>query len=173
MRGIRSHRDGRPACAKATAGRPVQAGGPRRGCRPLDKAVESIVAKELVVCPVALRKVITAKCNMVETRVVFYEGDLWLLDRNAELRASRFRRLEGKATVVVFATIASDIGPELLEEKLVKVHNFGRIRCTPEQMDAVEAVLETDEGRLEDPTKEREPEKKNGNVIGNVGTLRL
>ena len=61
----------------------------------------------------------------------------------------------------------------MLSERLAQVHNFGKIRCTPEQMGAIQARLKTDEGKLEDITKEKKAKKEDDNAIGNVGTLRL
>ena len=141
----------------------------------LDEALEALVVKGVLLCPAALRKVIARKCNLLETQAVFYEGELWLVEDKLDLLASRFDYLEGKATLVVQGkvSVAQDIEPGVLAERLAKVHNFGKIRCTPEQMGAIQARLGTDEGKLEDSTKEGKPRGGQENAIGNVGTLRL
>jgi hypothetical protein len=91
---------------------------------------------------------------------VFYEGELWLVDDERELKASRFDYLEGKATLVVTgeATLEGAIDPKVLADRLAKVHNLGLIRCTPEQMAAIEASLGMRDGDLKDSTVPEEPE---------------
>lgn len=139
----------------------------------LDNALEALVAKDLVICPMVLKNVIYRKCNMLETRVVLYEGELWLVEDEHTLLRSRFDHLEGKATLVVFGelTIAPDVDPQVLEERLAKVHNLGTITCTPEQMGAIEARLGLSKGELVDSTQPTGEEKIEG--IGNVGYLKL
>ena len=140
----------------------------------LDDALEALVIKDMIICPAALKEVIACKCNMLETRAVFYEEELWLVDDKLDLLESRFDYSEGKVTLVVSGklTVAPDIDPKVLVERLAKVHNLGKIRCTPEQMGAIQSLLGLSDGKLEDSTKEKE-KKKEENFIGNVGTLRL
>jgi hypothetical protein len=114
----------------------------------------------MILCPTALKDVLAKKCNLLENRVVFYEGELWLVDDERELKASRFDYLEGKATLVVTgeATIDGEMDPKVLADRLAKVHNLGLIRCTPEQMAAIEARLGMRDGDLRDSTPSEEPE---------------
>jgi hypothetical protein len=46
----------------------------------------------------------------------------------------------------------------VLAAQLAKVHNFGEIRCTPEQMAAIQARLGLNEGELVDSTQPKEEE---------------
>ena len=149
----------------------------------LDEALEALQVTGLLICPAALQEVVAQKCDVLKTRTVFYEGELWLVDDAMDLLASRFDFLEGKATLVVrdLLTIDPEIDPQMLAERLDKVHNFETIRCTPGQMGAVQARMGIDEGTLIDSTKkeeeekekEKEKEKKEENKIGNVGHLKL
>ena len=50
-------------------------------------------------------------------------------------------------------TIGADIDPRVLADRLSKVHNLGEIRCTPDQMGAVQARLGINEGELVDSTQ--------------------
>ena len=143
----------------------------------LDNSLEALVAKELVICPAALKGVIARKCNVLETQMVFYEGELWLVEDERTLLSSRFDHLKGEATLVVLGevTIASDVAPNVLGERLVRVHNLGTIRCTPEQMGVLQARLGVSEGKLEDSTTETAGEdmEKEEMMMGNVGYLKL
>jgi hypothetical protein len=139
----------------------------------LDACLEQLVARNLVLCPAALRGVLARKCNLLETKAVFYEGTLWLVDGEERLAASRFDYLEGKATLVVEGelTIDADVQPKVLAERLVKVHNLGSIACTTEQRGALEARLGLKEGEITDSS---EVEKVKGErTIGNVNHLVL
>jgi len=147
----------------------------------LDSCLEALIAKDFVICPAALKEVIARKCNMLETDVLFYEGELWLVDDELTLFASRFDYLEGKATLIVFGelTLADDVEPQVLIEQLAKVHNFGEISCTPQQMGAIQSLLGVKDGELIDSTPretkkdavDEEDEKPGG--MGNVGYLSL
>jgi hypothetical protein len=135
----------------------------------LDKHLDSLISEDMVLCPAALKDMLVKKCDPLKNRVVFYEGELWLVDDERELKASRFDYLEGKATLVVTgeATLDSEIDPKVLADRLAKVHNLGLIRCTPEQMGAIEARLGMRDGDLKDstPSEEPEPDKEADGVI--------
>lgn len=83
----------------------------------------------------------------------------------------------GNATLVVagLLTVAPDVEPCLLFDRLSRVHNVGEIVCTQEQMGALQARLGLDEGQFRTPEgkdKEEEEESAPG-AIGNVGYLKL
>jgi hypothetical protein len=120
----------------------------------LDSALERLACADIILCPQALQETLARKCNLLENRVVFYEGALWKVDGEQTLRAARFEYLEGRATLVVFGelTVDADVEPRLLADRLARVHNFGEIRCTPQQMSALEARLGLNEGELKDST---------------------
>ncbi len=144
----------------------------------LDKSLEAIKSEEMILCPEELKEVLARKCNLLENRVVLYEGTLWLVEDSTELVASQFDYLADKATLVVTGElkIAPDIDPKTLASRLAKVHNLGSIHCTPEQKAALQARLGLREGSISDSTKEEEEpeeeeEEKGG--IGNVNYLAL
>jgi hypothetical protein len=136
----------------------------------LDERLERLVCQDIVLCPAALKGALAQKCNLLETQAVFYEGELWLINDDGHLAASRFDYLAGNATLVVLGTleVAPDIAPQVLAERLDKVHNLGMIECTPEQMGALQARLGLSEGVMETSAAE----KKEGQ-IGNVNQLVL
>jgi len=143
----------------------------------LDQTLEALQIANLLICPIALRETIAAKCDVLKTKSIFYEGELLLVDDPTELIPSRFDYLEGKATLVVrdLLTISPDVDPKLLADRLHKVHNMEAIRCTPEQMGALQARMGLNEGVLIDTTakEEKKEEPKDENKIGNVGHLKL
>jgi hypothetical protein len=145
----------------------------------LDEHLDDLVCEDMILCPTALKDILAKKCNFLETRIVLYEGELWLVDDKHELKASRFDYLEGKATLVVSGemTLDPEIAPKMLADRLAKVHNLGLIRCTPEQMAAIDARLGMRDGELQDSTPPEKPEpdeEADGETkIGNANYLAL
>ena len=120
------------------------------------------------------------KSNWFETRAIFYDGELWVVDDERELPAYSFEMLEGKATLVVFGELRVDpaITPQTLSDRLDKVHNLGVIWCTPEQTEPIQARLGLRDGELEDSTVTEEPLRHakipaDCELIGNSGYLAL
>ena len=133
--------------------------------------MDALISEDTIICPVELRHVISQKCNMLEARTIFYEGELWMVDAETDLHPSRFDYLEGKATLVVYGelTIDAEIEPRVLAQRLAKVHNLGQIRCTPQQMGAIQARLGLTDGDLVDSALDETA----GDGIGNAGYLAL
>ena len=123
----------------------------RRGIRGLE-------AMGLILCPESLRASLSDVCDLLENRVVFYRGELWVFDAEQVLRASRFEYLEGKATMVVTGElrIEQDIAPKTLADRFEAVHNFGEIVCSSEQIGALEARMGIAEGELTTPDEVEE-----------------
>jgi hypothetical protein len=140
----------------------------------LDELVEKIVVKDALLCPEALKGVMSRKCNILETKALFYAGELWLVDGHEQLSASRFEYLDGKATLVVTGALAvdQDVEPGVLAQRLAKVHNMGAIKCTPEQKGAIQARLGTNEGTIGAGDEEEEP-GEGTRFLGNVNHLAL
>ncbi len=138
----------------------------------LDAAIEALALSDLLIAPAALRTVLAKKCNLLETEAVLYEGELWLIENESTLHASRFDYLEGKATLVVRGelTIDAEVEPKLLAQQLAKVHNWGEIHCTPAQMSALQARLGTNKGEFVTAEESGDADE---NVIGNAAYLVL
>lgn len=118
----------------------------------LDNSLDSLVATDILVAPADFQGVLSRKCNLIETRAVFYDGELWLVENEMEIVPSRFDFLDGKATLVVTGelAIASDVEPSVLADRFAAVHNFGEITCTREQKGAIQARLGLSDGELID-----------------------
>lgn len=147
---------------------------PEVGVDALDAALDAFVATRLLIAPVALREVLVKKCNILETKAIFYSGELWHIEDEGELLPSRFDYLTDKATLVVreHLHIADDLEAKLLAERFDKIHNLAAISCTPAQMGAIQARLGLNEGELIDSTRvEEEEEGEEG--MGNIGHLAL
>ena len=142
----------------------------------LDQNVESLIAKDLLLSPAALKPVVAKKCRLFDTRAIFYTDELWLVQDEQTWQAWRFDNLPGTATLVVTGelTIDADIAPAVLSERISKIHNFGQIRCAPEQRAAIEMRLATREGEIEVVSKDEPPsEEIRPDYIGNVNMLTL
>ena len=140
----------------------------------LDESVEQIIVKDMLLCPAALKGIMSRKCNILETKAIFYEGELWLVDGHEQLSASRFEYLDGKATLVVTGAmdVDQDVEPGVLAQRLAKVHNMGAIKCTPEQKGAIQARLGMNEGMIGAGEEEEEP-KEGARYLGNINHLVL
>ncbi|MBI1880021.1 MAG: hypothetical protein HYR94_17685 [Chloroflexi bacterium] len=137
----------------------------------LDQALERLIVKDVLICPLGLKSVLAQKCNLLETQAIFYQGELWLIENELSMPPSRFDYLAGKATLVVRGelTVAPEVEPKVLADRLDKVHNFGEIICTPEQMAAFQARLGINEGEFIDSSGSGDGEEG----IGNIGYLKL
>ncbi|UCF09889.1 MAG: hypothetical protein JSW65_07480 [Candidatus Bipolaricaulota bacterium] len=125
----------------------------------------------LIVCPERLKESVSPKLDLVADRAVFYEGTLWLFDKEHTLHASRFEYSEGKFTVLVTGElhIEPDVEPSVLADRFLAVHNLGEILCSPDQMGAIEARLGIQEGEIVDS----KPKEKEEFDIGNANVLTL
>jgi hypothetical protein len=140
----------------------------------LDERLAQIVAKDLLLCPVGLKGTMSHKCNILETQAIFYEGELWLVEGEEHLSASRFEYVDGKATLVVTGALVidPDVEPKVLADRLAKVHNQGAIKCTPAQKGAIQARLGLNEGALGAAGEKGELEE-GAQMVGNVNHLVL
>jgi hypothetical protein len=139
----------------------------------LDRALDTVIIKDLLICPAGLKQAIARKCNLLETKAIFYTGELWLFEGDLTLTAARFDYLEDKATLVNFGdlTIGADVEPRTLAERLDRVHNFGDIFGTSQQNAALQARLGINAGDFLNAAAFGSDD--NPNRIGNVGHLKL
>ncbi len=137
----------------------------------LDAEIDGLKSEDLIISPKALSAVVARKTNLLTERVVFYEGQLWVVHGEETLRLQRFDFVDGAMTLLVSGELTIDpaVEPSMLAERLHQIVNFGEIRCTPAQMGAVQARLTVDEGALVDSTAD-EPDEL---TLGNVGHLAL
>jgi hypothetical protein len=141
----------------------------------LDERLDALWAEELILCPAGLKSVLVKKCDLFKNQVVFYEGHLWLVKGESALSASYLDSIEGKLTLVVTGELTIDpaLDARTLAERLAKVHNLGEIRCTPEQMGAIQARLGLQDGELVDSSRKEEPKEEDSDFIGNANYLAL
>jgi hypothetical protein len=141
----------------------------------LEKKLEQLTCKEIVLCPATLKTAFAARCNPFENKVIFYEGELWLVDNSETFSAARFEYLTGKTSLIVFGEVRLDpeVAPAMLAEKLAQVHLFGVIWCTPAQMAVLQTRPGAKEGELLDSTRVEPKEEEDSGGIGNVNLLTL
>ncbi len=137
----------------------------------LDKQLDALIVEDLLIAPARLRNTLANKVNLLTTRAVFYEGELWLVSGESNLSAARFEYLDGQATLVVSGELAVDPGvePKLLAARLAKVHNLGEIQATYEQLAAISSRLGLADGEL----VATDQPGSGGEGVGNVGVLTL
>lgn len=140
----------------------------------MDRNIRELRCSAMIVASAALRDSLAPKCDLERDQVLFYDGTLWLEEGSTELNAERFSFLDGVATLLVEGELTIDeaIDPEVLVEKLAKVHNFGTIRCTPAQMGALRSRMDRNSGTLVDSTIAEEEEEESPG-INNIGFLAL
>jgi len=141
----------------------------------LDRAISKLGTLGVILCPIALKDVLKTKCDMLNNRVVLYEGTLWYVDDGRQLLPDQFNYIDGLITIVVRAgmTIASDVSPEAILERIHKIHNLGDIVCQPEHVPAIEARLGIREGDVSTPKAEETDKADEGPSIGNANVLVL
>jgi hypothetical protein len=122
----------------------------------LDQNLKGLIGEDMVFCPAALKEAMASKGDWFATRLVVYEGVLWIVDDERQLAPHHFELLEGKATLVVFGELQIDqaVAPQTLSDRLDKVHNLGAIWCTPEQMEVLRTLIGLRDGELLDATSE-------------------
>jgi hypothetical protein len=140
----------------------------------LEQGLDALICENTIFVPQALKNVMKTKVDLLKSKVIFYEGELWLVDGESSLPASRFDYLEGKISVVVdgVLTVDGDVEAKLLADRIAKVHNYGVMRCTPAQMGALQARLGVHEGVIESAAQAKGVEE-NGSDIGNANFLAL
>ena len=140
----------------------------------LDRGVSRLGTLGVILCPITLKEVLKTKCDMLDNRVVLYEGTLWYVDDERQLLPDQFDYIDGLMTIVVRdeLKIASDVSPETILERIDKIHNLGDIVCQPEHVPAIEARLGIREGDLE-TIKAEEVEEDETPFIGNANVLVL
>ncbi|MBU1050558.1 hypothetical protein KKG90_11120 [Candidatus Bipolaricaulota bacterium] len=141
----------------------------------LDAAISKLGTLGAILCPVALKDVLKAKCDMLDNRVVLYEGTLWYVDDARQLLADQFDYIDGLMTLVIRdeLTIGPDVSPETILKRIHKIHNLGDIVCQPEQQAAIEARLGIREGDISTPCEPETEKMDEGPYIGNANVLVL
>jgi hypothetical protein len=146
----------------------------------LDESLEALVVKEMLICPVALQGVMAKKLDILQTEAIFYEGKLWLIDGKVTLSTAHLDYLGDRTTLIVTGKlkIEPDITPKTLVDRLIVVHNLGRIEGSAEQVAALEFCLGINEGGLkavstEDAPEPEQPTADTEYVIDNIVNMKL
>ncbi len=136
----------------------------------LEESIEQIISEDLIIAPKSFEQTVFDRTGSPENRVVVYDGELWLVEDEMEIVASRLKFLEGQATLIVYGevTIDPDVDPSALHGKLAKVHNLGEIVCSRDQIGALQSRLGISDGELKDIGRD-----VTENDLGNIGYLRL
>lgn len=142
----------------------------------LDAALDALKTDRFILCPAVLKSAVARKCNVLDTRIITADGELIVLDNDTTLSNARLRRLVGKVTLAVFATVTidEDLNDALFNEHIAAIHNFGAINVMSSQRSIIEAALGVSEGsvNISDAPPQEEADTANF-LLGNAGMLRL
>jgi hypothetical protein len=142
----------------------------------LSANLESLIAKDIVLCPADLRSVFSRICSPLENKVIFYDGEVWVITDSVHLDETQLLAYPDKVTFLVQGKLEIDpkIPVEVLENKLAKVHNQGMIHCSSEQLRTVRLKIGINEGNLQDSSQPQEKEEElDENRSGNINILTL
>jgi hypothetical protein len=140
----------------------------------LASAIDKLVATNLLIAPSHLRKPLAQRCDLLNTRAIFYTGKLWFIDGEVTLDQAWFDALEGQATLVVSGELilAPTLDPATLTARLARVHNLGEISGSAAQLAVLQARAETNEGEWNETTRATATDG-DATVIGNIAYLKL
>ena len=135
--------------------------------------IDGLACAGTITCPQTLQMALAKVCDLLKTKVFFYEGVLWEVNGETELLPGRFGYLEGKATLVVTGVlrVSPEVDPDVLASRLAKVALQGVIQCSREQQAALEARLVVSDGVFQ--RAEEDPETETDRKIGNANFLAL
>jgi hypothetical protein len=143
------------------------------------EAVEEMVPTGRIICPDHLKDTLAERCDLLAHPPVYTTGPVWRVDDEMSVAASRFDFIDEPVTVVVTGElyVDADVEAAKLHASIARVHNFGEIYCTKEQMGALQArEIPTRKGEYIDSQAEPGAEPEPGEQferIGNAGTLRI
>lgn len=141
----------------------------------LDSAISKLGTLGVILCPITLKDILKTKCDMLDNRVVLYEGTLWYVDDDRELLPDQFDYIDSQMTIAIRGELAisAAVSPEAILERIHKIHNLGDIVCQPEQVAAIEARLGVREGDVSTPKESEINKEDEGPFIGNANVLVL
>jgi hypothetical protein len=136
----------------------------------LAESVDSLRSEQMVICPRALGQTLADKCDMLEDRVVLYDGSVRVVSGEETLRVESLEFIEGPLTLVVTGELTIDDGlsSQQLADHVAQIINLGEIYCRPAQIGAIQARLTIDEGEIIELG-----ESQTADAAANIGYLAL
>ncbi len=133
--------------------------------------IKGLRSEEIIACPQELESVIVDKVDVLEDQVIFYEGELLLVDGEETLRWDRLAACDCPVTLLVTGNLelADDLTAEQISSRIARVHNLGTITCSSSQIGAIESLLGIRDGELAIVAEEALPQ----HWIANVNMLEL
>ena len=119
----------------------------------LKQHLEKLVSNEQIFCPIECKDAISEKVDWTKSNVIFYRGDLWLIDDDCFLQNPSLEAVKGKITLLVMGQLklSKDIDHALFGKVIDRVHNLGSIQCPPELIPILMSKLGISEGAISDP----------------------
>jgi len=137
----------------------------------VDENIKGLRSEEMIACSSSLESSITDKVDFLKDQVILYEGELLVIDGAETLRAGRLSGRERPVTLLVCGDLRIDenLAPTDITSGIARIHNFGMITCSPDQIGAVESLLGIREGEVSE-TGASTPQE---NWIANANLLEL
>ena len=141
----------------------------------LEEKLVALKARGVIYCPENLRPLLMKKSADSQAKFVTYKDTLLVVDTNYTLTPSYLKYAAGQLTLVVEGNleISKEVDPDQLFGKLDKVYNYGNIEVHGDQLGAIQAKLEVNEGNIDDAGAEDPEDESDENRIGNIGYLKL
>ena len=143
----------------------------------VESRLDALVCQGLLISPAGLKPQLTRKVNLFETKAIFFTGKLLLVENEETFSAARLQAMKEPVTLVVSGelSIQADVPLELLDQLVIKVHNFGQIHGSAAQIGLLQGRVGMQEGEMTEtsPQSEESKEENEPGVIGNVNYLAL
>ncbi|MDI6618090.1 MAG: hypothetical protein QME45_05360 [Clostridiales bacterium] len=129
--------------------------------------IDSIKAKDIIVCSRDLTEAVFDLCKDVTTIIADYSGKACVIDGEHRLTQSELKYAKEDITYIVQGslTIDKDITPDLFLQKVEHIDNLGEIICSSEMYGLVQSKLRISSGEISDGTQNDED--------SNIGYLKL
>lgn len=133
----------------------------------LKQHLDRLISSEQIFCPVSCKDALADKVDWTRSDVVYYQGDMWLIDDDRTLDVETLKSTKGKATLVVLGQLSIDpkVEPAMFSKVVDRIHLLGNLRCSRELMPTVREKLGTRDGNIEDIAhkhNEIEPDDEEG-----------
>jgi hypothetical protein len=129
-----------------------------------------------LISPASLKVTLARKCNLFETKAIFYPHKVWLVEDSQVLSTARLEAFKAPVTLVITGDLRIDetVSPAMLEAQISGVYNYGHVSASSAQLAVLTAKPGSNEGQFTDLDKSVKPdEAKDSDWIGNANNLIL
>ena len=124
----------------------------------LKQRLDKLVSNEQIFCPSEFKDILNEKVDWTRSEVIYYQGDMWLIDNSRTLQNASLEAVKGKITLVNMGELklAKDLNLALFTKVVDRVHNLGNILCPTELWPSLKSKLGISEGSISEPVNPSE-----------------